>query len=91
MGAVTLIAGGTVAYASYDPEFREWLGANVPYSDDFIKFVLQEDRSYFQSFIALLDAIKESFLHMIKSMFNSKQDKITHVPKEYIRKLLKYL
>ena len=54
VGTLTLGTFGTVAYAAYDKDFRKWLGENVPYTDDFLKVLLQEETSY-------LDKLQETY------------------------------
>nr|CAD7440012.1 unnamed protein product [Timema bartmani] len=58
IGTLTLIFGGGIAYAKYDPDFREWLGENVPYSDEFFKSIFQEEQSYQLQLENLLKSIK---------------------------------
>jgi len=73
IGAISLIGGGTLAYARTDPDFRQWLNDNVPYSDEFIKLIFQEEKSYVDSFRALLDAIKASVLNIFFGEKHSKK------------------
>lgn len=83
VGFVTIVGGGTIGYAKYDPKFREWLDENVPYSDGFIKFLFQEERSYLDSFIALLDVIKESALGILFGASLGKKKDLPEKPKDY--------
>lgn len=76
----TLLTAGTAAYAKYDPQFRKWLTDNVPYSDDFLSFVYQENKSYSQSFGGLLDSTKA-----IVGLKQDKRAEIVEKPKRYQR------
>lgn len=77
----TLLTAGTAAYAKYDPQFRKWLSDNVPYSDDFVRFVFQENKSYSQSFGGLVDSTKA-----IVGLKPDKRGEIVEKPKSYQRK-----
>lgn len=76
----TLVTAGTAAYAKFDPAFRKWLADNVPYSDSGLRLVFQEDTSYSQSFIGILDSTK--------SLVGLKPE-IVEKPKSYQRKYFK--
>ncbi|XP_063237803.1 MICOS complex subunit Mic60 isoform X2 [Bacillus rossius redtenbacheri] len=58
VGTITLGVGGTVAYANYDPKFRKWLGQNVPYTDEFLKTVLQEEGNYWEQLLGQFDSFQ---------------------------------
>ncbi|KAK4875008.1 hypothetical protein RN001_011430 [Aquatica leii] len=81
LGVFTIVGCGTIGYARYDSEFRDWLNEKVPYSDDFIKFLFQEDRTYFESFTELLDTIKKKFF--AKFFAPTRQKDIPEQPKKY--------
>ncbi|KAB0794847.1 hypothetical protein PPYR_11686 [Photinus pyralis] len=84
VGFFTLIGGGTIAYAKYDPNFRQWLGANVPLTDGFIKFLFQEERTYLESFTDALDSIKGSVLGVFVGAKKTKvSSDIPVTPKDY--------
>lgn len=93
IGAITLVGGATVAYAKYDPEFRSWLGTNVPYSDAVLKFILQEETSYWETISSALEEFKYSILGLFQDSDEIRKPKpgieqIEEVPKDYKRKLL---
>ncbi|XP_017777213.1 PREDICTED: MICOS complex subunit Mic60 [Nicrophorus vespilloides] len=46
IGALTVVTGATLGYAKYDPDFRDWLKERVPFTDDLIRFVAQEDGTW---------------------------------------------
>jgi hypothetical protein len=50
----------TFAYAAYDKDFRRWLGGTVPYSEEFLKVVLQEEGSYLEQFQAVYERLKST-------------------------------
>nr|CAD7408530.1 unnamed protein product [Timema poppensis] len=74
IGTLTLIFGGGIAYAKYDPDFREWLGENVPYSDEFFKSIFQEEQSYQLQLESLLKSIKRRFLELIFGVDEATQE-----------------
>nr|CAD7394450.1 unnamed protein product [Timema cristinae] len=74
IGTLTLIFGGGIAYAKYDPDFREWLGENVPYSDEFFKSIFQEEQSYQLQLENLLKSIKRRFLELIFGVDEATQE-----------------
>ncbi|XP_044735172.1 MICOS complex subunit Mic60 isoform X2 [Chrysoperla carnea] len=49
-GTLTLIGGATLCYAKYDDQFRKYLKGNVPFTDDLIKFIFQEELTYEQRY-----------------------------------------
>lgn len=58
---LALVTGGTMSYAKYDPEFREWLNTQVPYSSDAINILFQEDQTISERI--------DNFLNDIQSWF----------------------
>lgn len=58
---LTIVAGGTLSYAQYDPEFREWLNGQVPYTSDAIRILFQEDQTFSERFNTYLDGIQNWF------------------------------
>lgn len=95
IGAFTLVGGGTIAYANYDPNFRSWLGENVPYSEGVLKFILQEEKTYWESVTSAFDDMKDSFLGLFSSEPSKKKivgvEQIEEVPKDYKRKYVLFL
>ncbi|XP_046383947.1 MICOS complex subunit Mic60 isoform X2 [Ischnura elegans] len=45
IGGLTLVGGGTLAYAKYDDSFNKWLRNNVPYSEVVLDSVFKENYS----------------------------------------------
>ena len=56
--ALAVVAGGTMSYAKFDPEFREWLNNQVPYSSDAINVLFQEDKTFSDRFDQYLESIQ---------------------------------
>lgn len=90
IGAFTLVGGGTIAYANYDPNFRSWLGENVPYSDGVLKFILQEEKTYWENVTSAFDDMKDSFVGLFSGESSKRKkvgvEQIEEVPKDYKRK-----
>lgn len=89
IGALTLVGGG-IAYAKYDPDFRQWLATNVPYSDDALKFLLQEEKTYWERIASALEELKFSILGLFQDTSDMRKtgiEQIEEVPKDYKRKL----
>lgn len=57
-GAIALVGSATLGYAKYDPEFRKSLVEYVPFTDNIIKFIFQEDAS---TFSGLYEDLKKSW------------------------------
>ncbi|XP_063929614.1 MICOS complex subunit Mic60 isoform X2 [Zophobas morio] len=60
LGALALVGGATIGYAKYDPEFRKSLVEYVPWSDEVIKFVFQEDYNFLDALGRAYDGVKKS-------------------------------
>lgn len=58
MTGLAVVTGGTLSYAKYDPEFREWLNTQVPYSSDAINILFQEDRTISERIDTFLNDIQ---------------------------------
>lgn len=58
IGTLAAATVATVAYAAYDKDFRRWLGNNVPYSEEFLKVVLQEQTAYLERLQATYESLK---------------------------------
>ncbi|XP_049810649.1 MICOS complex subunit Mic60 isoform X2 [Schistocerca nitens] len=71
LGTITLASGGTVAYANYDPEFRRWLEANVPYAGDALNVVLRDNNALYTSLNNYVSELKNQVLGLI----SRKEDK----------------
>lgn len=85
-GAFTLVGGGTLAYAKYDPEFRKLLAEYAPFTDSLIKFVFQEERSIWDTLSRTMDDWKDSVITMFGGEGRKARD-IKEVPIDYKRKL----
>jgi len=48
----------TFAYVAYDGDFRRWVGENVPYTEEFLKVVLQEKTTYLEELQAMYESLK---------------------------------
>ncbi|KAK9736949.1 Mitochondrial inner membrane protein [Popillia japonica] len=46
-GGLALLGGAIIGYAKYDPDFRCHLVEYAPFTDDVIKFVFQEEKTYY--------------------------------------------
>jgi hypothetical protein len=57
---LTVATVATVAYAAYDKDFRKWLGANVPYSEELLKVMLQEEGTYLEQLQTVYERLKSS-------------------------------
>ncbi|KAF5284305.1 hypothetical protein FQA39_LY04598 [Lamprigera yunnana] len=79
---VAIAGGGTIGFAKYNPDFREWLNDKVPYTDDFLKFLFQEECSYFESFVALLNKLRENVSSLVLSSPKKGKD-VSLEPKKY--------
>ena len=55
MAAATV---ATFAYVAYDGDFRRWVGENVPYTEEFLKVVLQEKTTYLEELQAMYESLK---------------------------------
>ncbi|KAE8740089.1 hypothetical protein FOCC_FOCC014414, partial [Frankliniella occidentalis] len=44
-GTILLASGGAVVYAKYDDDFRKQVADYVPYADDGIKIIFQEEKT----------------------------------------------
>lgn len=85
IGAVTLVAGGTLAYAKHDPDFRQQLAEYAPFTDNLIKFLFQEEKSIWENISKTIEDLKESVVVMFGGEGRPPRD-IKEVPKDYKRK-----
>lgn len=51
-----------MSYAKYDPEFREWLNTQVPYSSDAINILFQEDQTISERIDSFLSNIQDWYV-----------------------------
>jgi hypothetical protein len=58
VGTLAAATVATFAYAAYDKDFRRWLGNNVPYSEEYLKVVLQEQTTYLERLQAVYESLK---------------------------------
>ncbi|KDR13531.1 MICOS complex subunit Mic60 [Zootermopsis nevadensis] len=72
VGTLTVATVATFAYAAYDKDFRRWLGGNVPYSEEFLKVLLQEEGTYLEQFQAVYERLKST---IYESLFGKKEEK----------------
>ncbi|XP_028130674.1 MICOS complex subunit Mic60 isoform X3 [Diabrotica virgifera virgifera] len=71
VGALITAGGATLAYAKYDPDFRKTLVGFVPFTDDVIKTIWQEDNLY-SSNSNILSSYYESSKKAIFDLFTGK-------------------
>lgn len=60
-GAITLVGGATLGYAKYDPQFRKTLVEYVPFTDNLIKFIFQEEKSAVGVISGFYEDLKKSW------------------------------
>lgn len=87
-GAFTLVGGGTLIYAKYDPDFRKLLTEYAPFTDSLIKFVFQEERSIWSSITRTVDNWKDSVTDLIGGESKKSLKSIQEVPVDYKRELV---
>ncbi|CAG9829577.1 unnamed protein product [Diabrotica balteata] len=89
VGALITAGGATLAYAKYDPDFRKTLVGFVPFTDDVIKTLWQEDNIQSSN---ILSSYYESSKNAIFDLFTGKPTKeskyistkeISELPSEY--------
>ncbi|XP_072378951.1 MICOS complex subunit Mic60 isoform X2 [Diabrotica undecimpunctata] len=89
VGALITAGGATLAYAKYDPDFRKTLVGFVPFTDDVIKTLWQEDNIQSSN---ILSSYYESSKKAIFDLFTSKPTteskyistkEISELPSEY--------
>ncbi|KAE8750856.1 hypothetical protein FOCC_FOCC002284 [Frankliniella occidentalis] len=61
LAGLAAVTGGTFSYAKYDPEFREWLNTQIPYTSDAINILFQEDQTFSERFDNYLESIQSWF------------------------------
>ncbi|XP_057664524.1 MICOS complex subunit Mic60 isoform X1 [Diorhabda carinulata] len=86
VGAIITAGGATLAYAKYDPDFRKTLTGIVPFTDDVIRVIWQEDNLYSSNLIAAYyDSIKKSVLGLFSGSKSSgdRMTKSLPEPTEY--------
>jgi len=72
VGTLAAAMVATFAYTAYDRDFRRWMGDNVPYIDEFLKVVLQEQTTFLEQ----LQAMYESLRSMVyDNLFGKKEEK----------------
>jgi len=59
----------TFAYAAYDRDFRRWMGDNVPYTEEFLKVVLQEQTTYLEQLQAMYESLKSVWVSSANQSF----------------------
>ncbi|KAI4462079.1 mitofilin [Holotrichia oblita] len=59
-GGLALLGGAIIGYAKYDPDFRCHLVEYAPFTDDVIKFVFQEEKSYYYAITDLYHSWREA-------------------------------
>ncbi|GJQ76018.1 hypothetical protein Trydic_g18071 [Trypoxylus dichotomus] len=85
-GALTLMGGAIIGYAKYDPDFRCHLVEFVPFTDDVIKFVFQEDKTYFETVSDWYHSLKLAIFDEKEEEDRRKKKKrkvITEAPEDY--------
>jgi hypothetical protein len=91
LGALALVGGATIGYAKYDPEFRKTLVEYVPYTDNVIRFVFQEDQSLLDSLSNVYEDVKKSLSGLVGQVgqeAKKKKDAIIKEQKQYKGKSL---
>lgn len=88
IGALALLSGGTIGFAKYNPDFRDWLKEQAPFTDNVIKFIFQEEKSFYQSLMTSLDGMKNSLLTIISVDKYISKEEIKEEKKEYYRKYM---
>jgi mitofilin len=86
LGALALVGGATIGYAKYDPEFRKTLVEYVPYTDNVIRFVFQEDQSLLDSLSNVYEDVKKSLSGLVGQVgqeAKKKKDAIIKEQKQY--------
>ncbi|XP_034255135.1 MICOS complex subunit Mic60 [Thrips palmi] len=58
---LAVVTGATMSYAKFDPDFREWLNTQVPYSSDAINILFQEDQTISERIDNFLTSIQDWF------------------------------
>lgn len=86
-GAFTLVGGGTLAYAKYDPEFRKLLAEYAPFTDNVIKFVFQEEGSIFEIISATVGNWKDAIITGFGGDPRKSLKDVKEIPIDYKRKL----
>lgn len=72
VGTLTVATVSTFAYAAYDKDFRRLLGDNVPYSEEFLRIVLQEETTYLKQLQSVYESLKST---IYDSLFEKKEEK----------------
>lgn len=84
IGALTLLSGGTLGLAKYNPDFRDWLKSQAPFTDPLIKFIFQEEMSYYAAIVATLNNLKDYLLSLVMGS-EQVSNEIPERKKEYYR------
>ncbi|XP_008198305.1 MICOS complex subunit Mic60 isoform X2 [Tribolium castaneum] len=83
LGALALVGGATIGYAKYDPDFRKTLGEYVPWTDDVIKFVFQEEHSLLDSASGVYEDVKKSVSGLLTQEQRKKKEDVKLEQKQY--------
>ncbi|XP_044267340.1 MICOS complex subunit Mic60 isoform X1 [Tribolium madens] len=83
LGALALVGGATIGYAKYDPDFRKTLVEYVPWTDDIIKFVFQEEHSLLDSASGVYEDMKKSVSGLLSQEQRKKKEDIKLEQKQY--------
>lgn len=86
VGAIITAGGATLAYAKHDPDFRKTLSGIVPFTDDIIRVLWQEDNLYSTNLVgAYYNSIKKAVLGLFSSSTSpgDRLSKSLHEPSEY--------
>ncbi|KRT79302.1 hypothetical protein AMK59_8514 [Oryctes borbonicus] len=83
-GALALAGGAIIGYAKYDPDFRCHLVEFVPFTDDVIKFVFQEDRTYAENLSDWYASLKHAIYSEEEDDHKKKKKrKVTETDEDY--------
>ncbi|KAI4462088.1 mitofilin [Holotrichia oblita] len=84
---LALLGGAIIGYAKYDPDFRCHLVEYAPFTDDVIKFVFQEEKSYYYAITDLYHSWREALFPGDEESSDQKKKKkrkvVTQPEEEY--------
>ncbi|XP_071455132.1 MICOS complex subunit Mic60 [Hetaerina americana] len=77
IGGLTIVGGGTLAYAKYDNSFNQWLRENVPYSEVVLDNVLKDNYSdkVLDKIKGVTQVVKEKTVDITQTLVGDKDKK----------------
>ncbi|XP_022918514.1 MICOS complex subunit Mic60 isoform X1 [Onthophagus taurus] len=78
IGVLALAGGAVIGYAKYDPDFRTILTEYVPFTDEVIKVVFQEEKTFMEYIREIFDSLTGS-----GDGAHSHHQPVKEVPKDY--------